>query len=87
MEANNPGGSGKDRAAMYMLLDAAKQDKRFHETVNFVEGTSGSTGISLALICQLLGKTLHVVMPDDQSKDKVSFLGTLLSTSKLHVLY
>jgi len=74
MESNNPGGSGKDRAANYML-HAARNDPRFREGVDIIEGTSGSTGISLALQCRAMGCNLHVVMPDDQSKDKINYLG------------
>ena len=74
MESNNPGGSGKDRAARYMM-DAAKADPRFSKGCEIIEGTSGSTGISLALQCKSLGKTLRVVVPDDQSQDKINFLG------------
>lgn len=74
MECCNPGGSGKDRAAQYML-SALRKDPRYRKAIDIVEGTSGSTGISLALQCRAMGCNLTVVMPDDQSQDKVNLLG------------
>ena len=69
MESMNPGGTGKDRAAKYML-EAALQSSKFEPGCNIVEGTSGSTGIALAAICSALGLRFHVVMPDDQAEEK-----------------
>lgn len=73
MECRNPGGSGKDRPALYMLKDMAG---RLHDAgldakgAQVVESTSGNTGISLAAVCQDLALELHIVMPDDQSIEK-----------------
>jgi cysteine synthase A len=59
------GGTGKDRAARAMI-DAALPLVRENESTLLVEGTSGSTGISLAHLCRSLGLKLHVFLPDDQ---------------------
>jgi len=67
MECLNPGGTGKDRACKYML-EAADADIRRGAPV--VEGTSGSTGISLACMCRALNAPLYVVLPDDQAAEK-----------------
>lgn len=72
MESKNPGGTGKDRAAKYMLLEhllSSTNSKSIDESP-IVEGTSGNTGISLAHLCKELGLDLHIVMPDDQSNEK-----------------
>lgn len=76
MESMNPGGTGKDRAAKALLEDA-KSHRNYRPGVDIVEGTSGSTGISLACQCRALGYQLHVVMPDDQSQDKINLLKKL----------
>jgi threonine synthase len=56
MESLNPGGTGKDRAVRYMLEEAARSHPNYKPGCVIVEGSSGSTGISLAaqvssLIC------------------------------------
>ena len=69
----NPGGSTKDRIAREIVLDAeARGDLRPGGTV--VEGTSGSTGISLALMARSHGYDCEIVMPDDVSKGKSDLL-------------
>ena len=70
MESMNPGGTGKDRAAKYMLQTACQQNDGEHETKEMFEGTSGSTGIALAYLCNAMGLKLNVVMPDDQAEEK-----------------
>lgn len=45
--------------------------------MHVVEGTSGSTGISLAFQCKSRGYQLHVVMPDDQAEEKRAMLEKL----------
>jgi cysteine synthase A len=73
MECRNPGGSGKDRPAKYMLREMAREAKmrcRDVRDIQVVESTSGNTGISLAALCKNLGLELYIVMPDDQSIEK-----------------
>lgn len=79
MESMNPGGTGKDRAVKYML-EEAKKNPNFKPGVDIYEGTSGSTGIALAFQCNSLGLKLHVVMPDDQAKEKRQLLEKLGAT-------
>ena len=73
MECRNPGGSGKDRPAKYMLKEMVREAKtrgRDAREIQVVESTSGNTGISLAALCKNLGLELYIVMPDDQSIEK-----------------
>jgi cysteine synthase len=66
VEASNPSGSVKDRAALAMI-EAAEQDGRLAPGAVIVEPTSGNTGISLAMISALRGYRCKLVMPDDMS--------------------
>jgi len=131
MESLNPGGTGKDRAAQSLILDAEQRGdlppplingrddmrcrsitsndsgdgmkrsgqspssqppnnvpKNIHNAIQIaiqntrtngilIEGTSGSTGISLASISCSHGHGVIVVMPDDQSSQKVEYLQRL----------
>lgn len=72
----NPGGSVKDRAALYIIQDAeAKGLLKPGGTV--VEGTAGNTGIGLAHICNAKGYRCLIVIPDTQSQEKIDLLRTL----------
>jgi cysteine synthase A len=72
----NPGGSVKDRAALYIIRDAERRGTlRPGGTV--VEGTAGNTGIGLAHICAVRGYRCIIVIPDNQSPEKMELLGTL----------
>lgn len=128
MESMNPGGTGKDRAALFMLRDAEKRGllppplskackdgEDLHKTKSqpfkggnknadddpilstidiavqrsktggiVVEGTSGSTGISLATLAAQRGHSTIIVMPDDQAKEKQTILRCLGAV--LHVV-
>jgi len=123
MECMNPGGTGKDRAALSMLKDAERRDflppptfsnidinitrmnslttydndnfhlkynsiMEFHSIIStaisrsrsggiVVEGTSGSTGISLAALSSQRGHSLIIIMPNDQAKEKIITLELL----------
>ncbi len=72
-EFMNPGGSVKDRAAKYLLLDALG-DKSIEPGGIVVEGTAGNTGIGLTLAGNSLGLETIIVMPDTQSSEKQSAL-------------
>lgn len=75
-EFMNPGGSVKDRAALYVVRDAeARGLLRPGGTV--VEGTAGNTGIGLAHVCRALGYRLVIYMPDTQSQGKIDLLRLL----------
>ncbi len=65
----NPGGSIKDRAALYIVKDA--EEKGILKTGGIiVEGTAGNTGIGLALVGCASGYKTIIVIPDTQSQEK-----------------
>ena len=72
----NPGGSVKDRAALYMILDAEEKGL-LKPGGTVVEGTAGNTGIGLAHICNAKGYKCLIVIPDTQSQEKIEALKTL----------
>ncbi|CAD6584075.1 MAG: Cysteine synthase 1 [Alectoria sarmentosa] len=75
-EFQNPGGSVKDRAALYVIKDAEEKGLlRPGGTV--VEGTAGNTGIGLAHVCRSKGYQLVIYMPNTQSQGKVDLLRLL----------
>ncbi|MBN1238434.1 MAG: cysteine synthase A [Gammaproteobacteria bacterium] len=65
----NPGGSVKDRAAKYIVLDAERR-KVIEPGGLIVEGTAGNTGIGLALVGNSRGYRTLILMPDTQSQEK-----------------
>ena len=69
----NPGGSVKDRAALYMILDAEKRGV-LKPGGTIVEGTAGNTGIGLALVGNARGYKTVIVIPETQSKEKKDML-------------
>src|SRR5512147_897121 len=69
----NPGGSVKDRAALYMILDAEKRGA-LKPGGTIVEGTAGNTGIGLALVGNARGYRTVIVMPANQSAEKIDTL-------------
>ncbi len=72
-EFMNPGGSVKDRAAKYMVLDAEARGLLKPGGV-IVEGTAGNTGIGLALVGNARGFRTIVTLPDTQSREKIDAL-------------
>ncbi|MGE4219764.1 MAG: cysteine synthase A [Alphaproteobacteria bacterium] len=69
----NPGGSVKDRAGKYIILDAEKQGLLKPGGV-IVEGTAGNTGIGLALVGNARGYRTVIVIPETQSQEKKDML-------------
>ncbi len=69
----NPGGSVKDRAALYIIQDAVAKGLLQSGGV-IVEGTAGNTGIGLGLVANALGYKTVIVMPDTQSQEKKDML-------------
>ncbi len=69
----NPGGSVKDRAAKYMILDAEERGDLQPGGV-VVEGTAGNTGIGLALVGNARGYKTVILMPETQSQEKKDML-------------
>lgn len=72
-ETFNPGNSVKDRMAVQMLNDAEKQGL-ISPGGTIVEGTSGNTGMGLALAAIVKGYKMVCVMSDKQSKEKIDIL-------------
>ena len=73
VEFFNPGSSVKDRMALKMVEDA-EQDGRLKPGGTIVEGTSGNTGMGLALAAIVKGYQLICVSTDKQSKEKFDIL-------------
>lgn len=74
----NPGNSPKDRVAK-SILESAEQAGLLvpHRGDTIYEGTVGSTGISLALLCRAKGYMAHICMPNDQATEKSNLLLSL----------
>lgn len=73
VEYFNPGHSCKDRMALKMVEDAEK-DGRLQPGGTIIEGTSGNTGMGLALAAIVKGYKLICVISDKQSKEKMDIL-------------
>ena len=69
----NPGGSVKDRAALFIVRDAERSGRLKPGGV-IVEGTAGNTGIGLALVGNALGYRSVIVIPETQSQEKKDML-------------
>ena len=73
VETTNPGNSVKDRMALKMIEDAEKEGL-IKPGGTVIEGTSGNTGMGLALACIIKGYKLICVLNDKQSKEKMDIL-------------
>jgi cystathionine beta-synthase len=82
VETTNPGNSIKDRMALQMIEDA-EADGRLQPGGTVIEGTSGNTGMGLALACIIKGYKLICVLSDKQSKEKMDILRAV--GSEVHV--
>ena len=69
----NPGGSVKDRAALYIIRDALDRGL-LRPGGLIVEGTAGNTGIGLALVGNAMGFRSVIVIPETQSQEKMDML-------------
>jgi cystathionine beta-synthase len=69
----NPGGSVKDRIGLAMI-EAAERDGRLRPGGVIVEGTSGNTGVGLAIAAAIKGYRCIFTMPDKMSQEKVRLL-------------
>lgn len=72
-ETFNPGNSVKDRMAVKMIEDA-EADGRLKPGGTIIEGTSGNTGMGLALVAIVKGYKMVCVISDKQSKEKIDIL-------------
>lgn len=69
----NPGGSVKDRIAIRMV-DAAERDGHLRPGGTIIEGTSGNTGMGLALVAAIRGYKVIFTITDKQSREKIDLL-------------
>ncbi len=72
----NPGASVKDRAAYWIIRDAEERGE-LQPGGTVVEGTAGNTGIGIALVANARGYKTIIVMPDNQSQEKMDTLRAL----------
>jgi cysteine synthase B len=70
LEGNNPAGSVKDRPALSMIVEAEKRGT-IKPGDTLIEATSGNTGIALAMVAAMRGYRLLLVMPENQSAERV----------------
>ncbi|KAF9315601.1 hypothetical protein BG003_002865 [Podila horticola] len=75
-EFMNPGGSVKDRAALFVVKDAEEKGL-IKPGGTVVEGTAGNTGIGLAHVCRAKGYKCVIYMPNTQSQEKIDLLRML----------
>jgi len=76
LEGLNPGGSIKDRPALFMIQEAEKSGM-LKPGMTLIEPTSGNTGISLAMISAIKGYKFIAVMPDNMNKERTQLIESL----------
>ncbi len=70
LEGNNPGGSVKDRAAFGMIKGAIERGE-LEKGMKLIEPTSGNTGIALAMVANLYGVSIELIMPENSTQERV----------------
>lgn len=70
LEGQNPGGSVKDRAA-YNMIKCALERGDIKPGDRLVEATSGNTGIALAMVANILGLKMTLIMPDNSTRERI----------------
>ena len=70
LEGNNPGGSVKDRPALNMMRSALERGD-INSSSKLIEATSGNTGIAMALMANLFGLNIELVMPVTSTRERV----------------
>ncbi len=73
IEGQNPGGSIKDRPALYMINEAEKSGRLTKDKI-IIEATSGNTGIALAMIAAIKGYKIKLFMPECVSLERRKIL-------------
>ena len=72
----NPGGSIKDRVALFMLEEAVKKG-RLKPGYTIAEPTSGNTGIGIALVGGMMGHKVIIAMPENMSEERKKIIRAL----------
>jgi len=70
LEGNNPAGSVKDRPALSMITEAERRGT-IKPGDTLIEATSGNTGIALAMVAAIAGYRMILVMPENQTEERV----------------
>jgi cysteinyl-tRNA synthetase len=73
IESSNPGGSVKDRPALYMIERAEERGELTKDKI-ILEATSGNTGIGLALVASIKGYKLRLTMSESASEERKKIL-------------
>jgi len=73
LEGNNPGGSVKDRPALYMIEQAERSGELTHDKT-ILEPTSGNTGIGMAMVARAKGYRIKLCMPGCVSEERRAIL-------------
>lgn len=73
LEFFNPGGSIKDRPALYMIEEAEKSGELTKDKI-ILEATSGNTGIGLALVASVKGYRILLTMSESVSQERIKIL-------------
>ncbi len=76
LESKNPGGSIKDRAALFMIEDAEKRGLLTKDKI-IIEATSGNTGIGLTMVAAVKGYRIILAMPETASLERQKILRAL----------
>ena len=76
LESQNPGGSIKDRVALWMI-EAAERSGQLQPGGTIIEATAGNTGLGLALVGRAKGYRIVLVVPDKMSTEKILHLKAL----------
>jgi cysteine synthases len=82
LESSNPGGSIKDRIALYMIERAEERGELAKNKI-ILEATSGNTGIGLALVAAAKGYRLFLTMPESASEERKRILRAM--GAELHI--
>jgi len=73
LESRNPGGSAKDRPALWMI-ETAEEEGTLTPGDTIVEPTSGNTGIGIAMVGAAKGYDVRIVMPASKSPERRSIM-------------
>jgi len=82
LEEANPGGSVKDRAALFIIQDGEKRGALTREKT-LIDATSGNTGIAYAMLGAALGYRVELVMPGNASRERVQIARAYGATVRL----